>query len=441
MPRAISSSAEQILPLRWRQTIGRAGAAALCALWLAVPALAASDHSLGDGSDADNERLLPDVYPTDPVLANGDWLREPYDPFFDVDWSVALRGTYSKATAGERFDIRLVPSVGLEHIGARSAINFDGSAEIVRPSESGNVDIGALRLGLQTGYDLDSVTRLTGSGSLSLSKPVAGTPGLASNIAIGPQTTSGGADVGITRQFGKFNIGVTGAAQRNVYGPTTLTDGRVTDNSEQNYWALDAGLRVGFQATPIFEVFGQAGLGRDISDLPSSALLVRTDATDTSLEAGVTGRWNDILEATASAGVSLRRFDAASLGEVVTQLYDAQLSFTPDPTWRMTAGFTTTVAPPGPNAGGTTRVDYAANAEIGYTVNSWLALRALADWNTARFEGSANVETGYGFGAGADYKVNAHTALTADYGYDHSQSTANGTQEAHRVTVGITLSR
>jgi hypothetical protein len=441
MLRAISSSAELILPLRWRQTIGRASATALCALWLAMPALAASDHSLGEGSDADNERLLPDVYPTDPVLANGDWLREPYDPFFDVDWSVALRGTYSRATAGERFDVRLVPSVGLEHIGTRSAINFDGTAELVRPSGGNSVEIEALRLGLKTGYDLDSVTRLTGNANLSLSKPIPGTPGLANNVAIASQVTSGGVDVGVTRQFGKFNVAVTGAAQRNLYGPTTRTDGSVYDNSEENYWALDAGLRVGFQVTPIFEVFGQAGLGRDTFDLPSSALLVRADATDTSLRGGVTGRWNDTLEATASAGLQLRRFDATSLGEVVTQLYDARLTYTPDPTWRMTAGFATVVAPPGPNANGIARVNYTASAEVGYTVNSWLALRALADWYTARFEGSANVESGYGFGAGADYKVNAHTALTADYDYDRTDSTSDGIQDAHRVTLGVTISR
>jgi hypothetical protein len=86
-------------------------------------------------------------------------------------------------------------------------------------------------------------------------------------------------------------------------------------------------------------------------------------------------------------------------------------------------------------------VDYSANAEVAYTVNSWLALRALADWNSARFVGSANTETGYGLGAGADYKVNAHTALSADYNFDHTDSSSNGVQDAHRVTVGITLSR
>ena len=423
------------MALGWRQTARHAGVATLCAICLVAPALAASDHSPGDGSDTDNERLLPDVYPADPVLDSGEWLREPYDPFFDVDWSVALRGTYSKSTSGERFDIRLVPTIGLEHIGVRSAINFDASAEIVRPSDGGEIDVGALRLGLQTGYDLDSATRLTANGDFSLTQPTPGTPGLASNIAIASQTMTGGADIGLARQFGRFNIAVTGAAQRNVFGPTTRTDGTVTDNSDQNYWALDAGLRVGFAATPILEVFGQADIGRDILDQPA------TNASDVTLKGGVTGRWNDIVVATASAGVGLRRFDATGLADVVTQLYDASVSFTPDPTWRMTAGFATTIAPPGPNGAGTARVDYSANGEIAYTVNSWLALRALADWHTARFVGTADTETGYGLGAGADYKVNAHTALSADYGYDHSEGTSNGLQEAHRVTVGLTVSR
>jgi hypothetical protein len=415
--------------------MGWAGALAFSALSLTAPALAQSDSWSGDGSGADNARLLPDIYPDDPVLTDGNWLREPHDPFFDVDWSVALRGSYSQGTQGERFDVRLVPRVGLEHIGTRSAVNFEGSAELIRRSEGGNIDVGALRLGLQTGYDLDSVTRLTGNGNLSLTQQAQGSPGLASTIAIAPQTTSGGADVGITRQFGKFNIGLTGAAQRTVYGATTRLDGSVTDNSEENYWALDTGLRVGF------EVFTQAGLGRDLFDLPSSALGVRADATDMVLKGGVTGRWNGIFEATVSAGMAHRRFDAASLGEVVTQLYDAQVSFTPDPTWRMTAGLETVVAPPGPNGGGSARVDHVASAEIAYEVNSWLALRALADWNTARFEGSSNTETGHGLGAGADYRLNAHTALTADYGYDQTESSTNGLQEAHRVTVGITLAR
>ena len=86
-------------------------------------------------------------------------------------------------------------------------------------------------------------------------------------------------------------------------------------------------------------------------------------------------------------------------------------------------------------------MSYLANARVGYTVNSWLALRAAANWSTARFEGSTATETGYGYGFGADYRLNRHTALTADYGYDHSDSTLNGVDDAHRITMGVTVSR
>ena len=422
-----------------RQMVGRA--ALVCALCLTVPALAASDHSTGDGSKTDNERLLPGVYPGDAVLVDGSAGAEPYDPFLDVDWSVGLRGTYTKGSDGERFDTYLVPSVSLDHIGTRSAIQFDGSAEVVRPDEGNAVDISALRLGLDGAYQLDSQTRLNATGNFSITQAVPGTPGLGSDVVEASQTISGGGTVGVTREFGKFNVSLTGGAQRTTYGPTTFADGLVRDNSVDDYWALDSGLRVGFQATPIFEVFGQAGAGRDMFDNDSPSLGVSLDANDYTIKAGATGRWNEVLEVTGSAGLGLRKFDVADLGEVVTQLYDAQVVYTPDPTWRMVAGFATTVTPPGPTGSGNLRVDYSANAELGYTVNSWLALRALADWNTARFEGSDAEETGYGLGVGADYTVNSHTAVSADYGYDYSDSTSYGVQDAHRVTMGVTVSR
>ncbi|WP_052726544.1 outer membrane beta-barrel protein [Devosia epidermidihirudinis] len=418
-----------------RHILWRSGAIALAALCAAAPALADSQLVAGDGSAVDNDRLLPGQYPASPVA---DWSAEPYDPFFDIDWSIGLRGTYTKAKEDERFDIRLTPSVSLEHIGSRSAVSLAGSVEVTRPQD-GKIDITGLRLNGSAGYALDSDTRIISNANFSLSRELPGTPGLGSNIAEAPQTIKGGVDVGITRQFGRFNVGVTGGVARSAYGPTTYVGGTSVDNWERNAWMFDAGLRVGYQVTPIFEVFGQAGLGRDIFDEPQ--LTAKRDATDAALRAGVTGRWNDVLEATVSTGVGLRRFDAAGLDEVVTQLYDASVTYRPDETLRLTAGLSTGVTPSGPLDGGTTRVSYAANAELGYTVNSWLALRASADWRTASFVGSSDTETGYGFGLGADYRINRHTAVTADYGYSQSDTTADGIEDAHRVAVGVTIKR
>lgn len=407
------------------------------------PGLAQSQLGNGDGSDADNQRLLPGVYPAapmDPLPLDFPGLREPYDPFFNIDWSVALRGSYTKTNDGEQFDVVLAPSASFEHTGSRSQIKFDASAEVDQPVD-GQIDISALRLDLSTSYALDRETTLDANANLSITQDRPGTPGLSNGIAEAPQTIVGSVDGGVTREFGRFNVGVTGAVARSLYGKTTYNDGSVADNSEQNLWTVDGGLRLGFQATPIFEIFTEANLGREMFDHPSSVLRLKPDATNTSIKAGIAGKWSEVLSAEASVGLGLRRFDAASLGEVTSHLYDARLIFNPDPTWRFTAGLTTTVAPPGPNNAGLTKVEYAANADVNYTVNSWLVLRALADWNTSTFDGSSNTEKGYGYGVGADYSVNAHTALTADYGYEHADSTDDGPQDNHRVTVGVTVKR
>ena len=411
----------------------------LCLLSPVLPAQAASDHSSGDGSDVTNERLLPNVYPAEPVLPSSAGVGEPAHPFFNVDWATTLRGTYTNSTEEETFDIRFVPSFALEHEGSRSTLGVSGELELIRPSDTDQVDVSGLRLNLEGGYALDNVTALTGSAELSYSQEPASTPGIANNIATPPETLFGSINGGLTRQFGKFNVGVTGAVSRSLYGPTERVDGTIEDNEDDNYWTLDGGLRVGFQVTPIFEVFGEGNLGRDL--FAEQADLATRDATDSSITAGLVGRWNETLEASVATGVALRRFDDESLEEVTAQLFEAGVTYTPNSTWRLTGALGTDVQPSGPDSSGSTRVQYTASADLGYTVNSWLALRALADWHTARFEGSAETETGYGLGAGADYRVNAHTSVTADYGYAKSTSTVDGSEKSHQVSVGLTLRR
>ena len=165
------SVAEQILSLAVQHMVLRLGA--LCVLCLSAPVLAASDHSSGDGSDANNERLQAGVFPAEPVLASGETLREPYDPIFDIDWSTSLRGTYTEGTGGERFDVRLVPTISFDHQGSRSAINITGSAEMVRPRDE-KIDVSALRLDLSGGYQLDSVTALQANANLTLTQDIVG---------------------------------------------------------------------------------------------------------------------------------------------------------------------------------------------------------------------------------------------------------------------------
>lgn len=395
----------------------------------------------GDGTDVDNQRLRPGIYPAFEQLSEKPAGSEVYDPFFDVDWSVALRGAYQTGTDGQRFDTVLAPDVSLTHTGTRSSIKIDANAEVQQPLTGAPLNVNALRLSLGTTYALDRDTDFVANGSLSYAKPVDDAFGLATDVVVPPSTVVGTGDVSLTRQFGKFNVGLSGGLARTLYGPTTTTGNVTVDNSEQNLWTVDGGLRVGFQATPVFEVFGVAGLGRDYFDKPSSSLMLKTDATRATLQAGIKGQWTSVLAAEFSGGVGLRRFDAASLGEVTNTLYNASITFTPDPTWIYTGAFTTTVTPPNPIEAGTTRVEYVATGRVDHEINEWMAVHALANWKSARFEGSSETETGYGWGVGGLYRLSRHTLLTADYASAHVDNSASGIEDNQTVTLGITVAR
>ena len=411
------------------------GAAGLSCLGLIAPA---SAGPLLTNSAAPEERLAPGQLPADPALQMSGELREPYDPFFDVDWSLGLRGTYTTGSTGDRFETRVLPAFTLNHLGSRSTVAISGDAEVVR-GEEGEIDVSGLRLGLDGGYALDSVTTVSTTADFALSQDIVGTPGIASDVLEAPRNWQASAGATVERQFGLFNVAVSAVVARNAYGETRLIDGSTRDDSDQNYWSTDGTLRVGYQATPIFEVFGEAGMGRDSFDSASAAN--SADATDTTLRAGVSGNWNERLLASASTGLAFRRFDAESLDSLRTQVYDASLTYALDPTLALKAGFTTTVAPPGPDASGTARVEYEATAEANYTINSWLALRAGAAWSYAEYTGSNDTADGYGFSAGADYQVNSRAAINADYDYAYSDSQNAGVQDAHRISLGLTVSR
>lgn len=410
------------------------------ALVLGSTSHALADPPASDGYAFGEDRLRPGLYPEAPVPEGFVVPPEPGHPPFDIDWSIGLRGTLARTTTGETFTTVLHPQFSATHDGRRADIAIDGSADIAKPND-GEVTFSAMRIGASGRLALDSVTTVTGSAALQLSQQLPDAPDLNPLVTQAPRIVTGSLGAGIDRQFGKFNLGLSGDAERKVYGASTRSDTGVTDNADQNYWSTDVGLRLGFQATPIFEVFGEARLGRDMFDTASMALGATQDATSKSLRAGLAGNWNSRLSASASVGVGEHDFDDASLEDVTTHLYDASITYRPDPTINLTAQLSTAISPPGADASGTARIEHRATAKVDYTVNSWLRLRASADWGRSIFTGSSETETRHGLGAGADYAVNAHTALSADYDYGQRDNSATGLTESHRVSVGITLRR
>ncbi|MBD8066430.1 outer membrane beta-barrel protein [Devosia sp. PTR5] len=395
----------------------------------------------GDGSTYDNERLRPGIYPAAPVPEDFAVPHEPGHPPLDIDWSVGLRGSLTSSTDGDSFITTLTPQVSGTALGRRGSLAFDASADIAKSGGDNQVLPTGVDLSLSGQYTLDENTSLNGEARIAYARDLPGEPGLDPLIIRPAEEVTGALSAGLDRRFGRFTVGLKGSAERTVYGDTLRADTGQTSNADQNLWSLGSTLRVGYRATPIFEVFGEAGATRDIFDQPSARLGERFNATGQTLRGGITGRWGDVLTATASAGVGRRDFDAAGFDDVTTQLYDASVTFSPDPTLTVTAGLSTAIAPPGADSDGIARFEHTATADIDYTVNSWLRMRASADWTRSRQVDGPETETRYDVRAGADYSMSRHTSVSADYAYGHRDNSTTGTLDSHTVSLGITLKR
>lgn len=386
-----------------------------------------------------NARLRPGVYPAQPVppeFAVGPETSESAP----LDWSVGLRGTYLNSNGTGSFVTHVLPRFSYTHAGGIATIVVDGSADIAKTGGQNLPTLASGTLSISGSAPIDSVTTASASANIGLTQDLPGTAGLSPAIITPPQVFTGGAEVGVTRQFGRFNLGLGAGVQRTSYGPTNRTDTGLTDNSEQNYWAASANLRLGYQITPILEVFGEGEVQRDIFDSPTASLGTYPNATNRSLRAGVAGQWNNIWSANASVGVGERIFDEATLGAIRAQLYGAEISYTPDSTVTVTAGLETALAPAGADNPGNARIQYTASTSAQYTVNTWLRLRASANWSQSELVGTGTTERRLGLGAGADYVFNAHTSLNADYGYGNTDN-SNGNTQTHQVSLGVTIAR
>lgn len=394
-----------------------AGAAALGFALVAGVAWAGEFNPLGDGSGSDNADLLRD--PTtgcencEPMPPH-EW----QDPPFSIDWSLALRGAYVRDGGGEHFEMLAVPSVSFAHEFLRGSVNFDASAELSK-SSIGDYQVNSVDLGLAAAYDLNADTRLNGSASLSFEQD-------------SPQAVSGKVAAGVDRNFGLLTVGLRGDATRSVYLP---------DADGQNNWRVGTGLRVGYKVTPLLTAFVDGSAGYQLYDGISPSYGVKLDAADYAIRTGLSAKWTEVLEAEASVGLGLRRFADPGFAAITTNLYDASLTFRPDETLTLKAGFSTSVDAPGPDSPGAARIAYAATGDAEYQVNPWLKLRTSAAYGYATFVGSAETETGYDLGTGLDYLLNEYVTMTADYAYANTIATPDPAEEEHRVTLGVTLKR
>lgn len=405
------------------------------ALLAAAQAAEAGGLLPGDGSGFDNLDLVENpALGCDNCVPNP--APEPYDPAFDPDWSLALRG--SVTTDGEGGDpvceMIALPSLTLEQQSIRGGYSVELSGEIVVPLE-GEARLSSIEATVTGATALDAETMLEGSASLNLSQDGADDP----LIAASPLVAAGDFEGSVTRQFGQFELTGRGNAGRTVNGETVYADDTTTDNSSDNTTVYGVGARLGLRLTPSLTAFVDADAQFEVYDEVSPSLLVPLDNLTYAARAGLTATHGADFEAEASVGYAWRDFSDETIDDMAALLYDASLTYRPSEAVELVGSLVTTLGSPGST--GSAELSLEATGEAAMQVSPWLRLRGSAGWNEGKIIGTDTETRGWGAGLGADYLLGRNIDLTADYTFERSETTPNPATDEHQFLIGVRFHR
>jgi hypothetical protein len=398
-------------------------------------ALAATSAQGADGSVTDNPALLG----AEPDLVFSAAPPETFDPALDLDWSLGLRGAYELGSGGGEFKAIVSPEVTLTHEGLNTDFTLRGAGAFATDA-TGASRISSLSLSADGGYQLGEASRLHGTLDLSLTQAEPDDLSLPTNTAIAPLVFAGDTGASFTQGLGMFEGTLRGSLGRSIHGETTLADSSTIDNSAENDWRLGAGARLGYNLTPLLTPFIDGEVEWQRFDVQSPTLLVYLDALTYTAKAGVSYTHDSRLSAEAAAGIAWRDYTDPSLTDAGAFVADASVAVKPSETLTLAAGLDTSLAPSVLTPGDTV-VSYVASGSANYVVNPWVTLRGSAGWSYDHTLGSGDVTTIATAGAGLDYKVTDHAALTVDYAFSRTDAPPAPIEDKHTVSVGVKFLR
>ncbi len=411
-------------------SMGRRLSLALVAASIAGPAAAG-----GDGSGADNPALLDGA-----CLDCLTRAAEPWDPFYDIDWSIGLRGAYVlDSISGGELETIVSPAISLHRPGQRTSLDIDGGGDVALTS-TGQLRVSSLGLAAAGSYRFDQWTEGAASADLSLTQAAPNDPNLPASTAIAPLVFTGDADASVTRRAGRFDVALRGGFGRTLEGPTTLDDASLVDNSSESYWRAGPGLRVGYELTPLLSAFIDTGVEWRRYDAASPSLLAYLDGIAYSARTGLAYRQNDTLSAEAAIGLTWLDYADPALADAAGVTYDGSVTVKPDETVSIVVALNSGIGPSSSTPGDTV-ISHTLSATGNILVVPWVTLRATAG---VEFDhlilGGADQKT-ESAGIGVDYKLTSHVALTGDYAFTRLQAPPSPTDDTHTISLGVRYSR
>jgi hypothetical protein len=265
--------------------------------------------------------------------------------------------------------------------------------------------------------DVDSHDHFDAEGRFVIGTDSPGSPNIQAGLEDLPITLNGGATLGYTHAFNRFEITAKGTFDRFLWQKSFLTDGTYSSNGDRNYDQIGGSLRGSYDLLPGVKPFVQVDSDERVHDITVDSTGAMRDSDGQIYKVGTTLFFSGKLSGEISVGRTQREYRDPALPEVAGPMVDGAILFTPS---ALTAvkfnAITTTGELIVVGASGVLRRDY--TLEVDHDFRYWLTGVTKLGYGVDNYFGLDRLDHRYYVSTALTYKFSREFWLRGEFRHD-----------------------
>jgi hypothetical protein len=265
--------------------------------------------------------------------------------------------------------------------------------------------------------DVDYHDHFDVEGRLLIGTDNPGSPNIQAGLENLPITVTGGATLGYTHVFDRFEITAKGNFDRSIWQRSFLTDGTYSSNDDRNYDQIGGSLRGSYDLMPGIKPFFQVDSDERVHDVLIDDTGAMRDSDGQIYKVGTSFLFSGKLTGEISVGRTQREYRDATLPEVAGPLVDGSLLFTPSALTAVKFNAVTTTGELIVVGGsGVLRRDY--TLEVDHDFRRWLTGTIKLNYGVDNYFGINRLDHRYFVDTALTYKFTREVWLRGEFRHD-----------------------
>jgi hypothetical protein len=265
--------------------------------------------------------------------------------------------------------------------------------------------------------DISSHDRIDAEGRLIISTDSPGSPNIQVGLEDLPIVLNGGATLGYTHLFDRFEITAKGQFDRFTWQKSFLTDGTYSSNGDRNYDQIGGSLRGSYEVLPGVKPYIEGYSDERVHDITLDTTNAMRDSDGQIYKVGTTFVFSPKLTGEIAVGRTQRSYRDPTLQNVNGPLVDGSVLFLPNPltTIKFNA-LTTTGELVVVGASGVLHRDY--TLEVDHDFRRWLTGIMKLGYGIDYYIGMNRIDNRYFISTALTYKFTRDIWLRAEFRHD-----------------------